>query len=338
METTAGKTATDLIAGFAANPTAFDFFRAVRLVEARHADRPRIGESVDPREDPVRFGQRPALGFARSTIASFTHGGAQPHELFVNFMGVFGPNGPLPLHITEYAFDRETNAKDESLTAFANVFHHRILSLFYRAWAVNQKAVDLDRPERARFPRYIGSFFGLGMPELRHRDAVPDWAKLYYSGWLSSQARNADGLETILRDFFQMPVRILTFVGHWLRLPEHSVCRLGEQPETGTLGRSAVIGSRVWDCQLKFRARIGPVTLAELQRLLPGSDSFIRLQAWVRGYAGDEYLWDVQIVLKKEEVPGIQLGGSALLGWTTWLQSRPAERDAEDLILEPQAA
>jgi type VI secretion system protein ImpH len=338
METTTGKKTPDLIEALVANPTAFDFFRAVRLLEAQHADQPRIGTSIDPRQDPVRFGQRPSLGFARSTIESFTDGGAQPHELLVNFMGLLGPNAPLPLHITDYARDREMNGKDETLPAFLNIFHHRLLSLFYRAWAVNQKAADLDRPERASFARFIGSFFGLGMPELRNRDAVPDWAKLYYSGWLSGQTRNADGLETILRDFFQMPVRVLTFVGHWLRLPEHSVCRLGEAPETGTLGRSAVIGARVWDCQLKFRVRIGPVTLAELQRLLPGGETFLRLRCWVRGYSGDEFLWDVQVVLKKEEVPPIQLGCAGLLGWTTWVKSVPSERDAEDLILEPEAA
>lgn len=338
METATGKTTTDLTAAFVANPAAFDFFRAVRLLEARHHDRPRIGASIDPREDPVRFGQRPSLAFARSTIESFTEGGERTHRLFVNFMGLFGPNAPLPLHLTDYARDRAMNGKDETLTAFLNIFHHRLVSLFYRAWAVNQKSADLDRPEGANFTRFIGSFFGLGMPELRNRDAVPDWAKLYYSGWLTSQTRNADGLETILRDFFQMPVRMLTFVGHWLRLPEHSVCRLGEEPETGTLGRSAVIGSRVWDCQLKFRIRIGPVTLVQLQRLLPGTETFVKLQCWVRGYSGDEYLWDVQVVLKKEEVPTIQLGSTGQLGWTTWLKSQPTERDADDLILEPTPA
>jgi type VI secretion system protein ImpH len=339
METPARKTAFDLIEGLIANPTAYNFFRAVRLLEAQHADRPHLGTSLDVREDPVRFGQHPSLGFARSTIESFTPGGeGQSHRLFAHFMGLFGPNGPLPLHLTDYARDREANAKDETLTAFLNVFHHRMMSLFYRAWAVNQKAVDLDRKEEANFPRYIGSLFGLGIPELRHRDAIPDWAKIYYSGWLASQTRNADGLEAILHDYFEMPVRILTFMGHWLRLPEHSLCRLGESPETGTLGSTAVVGSRVWDCQLKFRVRIGPVTLAQLQRLLPGTDTFVRLKCWVRTYSGDEHLWDLQVVLKKEEIPPIQLGGAGMLGWTTWLKSKPSERDAEDLILDPELA
>ncbi len=337
MATDDRKAATDLIAALAKDATRFDFFRAVRLLEAHHRDRPRIGTSIHPEDEPVRFGQQPSLAFARSTLDRFELGDEdRPHRLWVHFTGLFGPHSPLPLHITEFARDRQTNSRDHTLTAFLNLFHHRLLSLFYRAWAVNQKAVDLDRPADARFARYIGSFFGLGTPELRDRDAVPDWAKLFYSGRLASQTRNAEGLSAILRDFFAMPMQLLTFFGHWLRLPEHSVCRLGEAPETGTLGSSAVIGSRVWDCQLKFRIRIGPITFPELQRLLPGGETFRRLKAWVLGYSGEEFFWDVQVILQKEEVPQVQLGQMGQLGWTSWLRSAPSPRDAEDLILDPE--
>ena len=75
-----------------------------------------------------------------------------PAKLPVNFLGLFGPNGPMPVHITEYARERQLNAHDPTLVGFLDLFHHRILSLFYRAWAVNQKAADLDRPKDARFP------------------------------------------------------------------------------------------------------------------------------------------------------------------------------------------
>ncbi len=330
------QTTPDLIARLAADPTRFDFFRAVRLLEAMEASGPRLGESLTPSQDFIRLRQRPSLAFARSTLDRFQEGGAhQPHQLWVNFLGLFGPNAPLPLHITEYAHDRETNAHDGTMTAFLNIFHHRMLSLFYRAWARNQKAVDLDRPQQARFATYIGSLFGLGTPALRDRDVVPDWAKLFYSGRLVSQTRNAEGLQAILRDFLAMPLRILPFLGHWLRLPEHSVCLLGEQPETGTLGSSAVIGSRVWDSQLKFRIHIGPIGFEELQRLLPGRESFARLKAWVLNYDGQEHLWDVQVVLRKEEVPQIRLGQSGSLGWTSWLCSQPLGHDPDDLVLDP---
>lgn len=329
----------DLIREIAANPFAFDFFRATRLIETHRPDLPRIGESISPKDDPVRFKQNPSLVFAPSTNEAFDAGGEElPPVLHVHFLGLCGPNGPLPLHISEFAHDRKCNAHDGAMTGFFDVFHHRILSLFYRAWGVNQKSVDLDRPDAARFPKYIGSLFGMGMESLRDRDEVPDWAKLYYSGRLACQTRNAEGLGAILEDFFGMPTVIQTFCGHWLQLPENSLCRLGASPETGSLGSTTIVGSRFWECQLKFRVRFGPMSLSRLQSLLPGTDAFQKLKAWVRNYAPFEYLWDVQFVLAKEEVPETRLGSFGMLGWTTWMKSKPFERDAEDLVLNPEFA
>ena len=73
--------------------------------------------------------------------------------------------------------------------------------------------------------------------------------------------------------------------------------------------------------------------LADLERLLPGGSSFKRLCDWIRQYAGEELTWDAQIVLRKEEVPKIQLGKAGLLGWTSWLKTKPFEQDPADLVL-----
>jgi type VI secretion system protein ImpH len=247
---------------------------------------------------------------------------------------LFGPQGPLPLHLTEYARDRSRNHGDHTFACFADIFHHRMLCLFYRAWADAQPTVSFDRPETDRFHVYIGAPFGLGMPSLWNRDAAPDLAKLHYAGRLVGQTRNPEGLQAILADFFNLPVTIENFVGHWLPLSEASRCRLGETPSTGLLGVTAVIGERVWDCQYKFRIVFGPMALEEFQRFLPGSDSLRRLVAWVRNYVGDELLWDVNLILKREEVPPLQLGEGTQLGWTTWLTTQPLERDADDLKLD----
>ncbi len=334
MATTRRKKTTDLIKALQETPYGFDFFRAVRLLENRFRHWPRVGESLSPRQDPVRFKQRPSLAFAPSTLDGFEPGDEHhPDKLFVNFLGLFGPNAPLPLHVTEYARDRMHNVRDETMVAFFDIFHQRILSLFYRAWAVNQKTVDMDRPESSRFATYIGSFFGIGMESLRHRDAISDWSKLFFAGRLVSQARNAEGLEAIVKYFFGMPTVIETFRGHWLTLPENSLCRIGKSPDTGSLGLTTIVGSRFWECQLKFRIRLGPMTLVDLQRLLPGGDSFRRLGTWVLNYINQELFWDAQLVLKREEVPEISLGSAGQLGWTTWLRSKPFERDADDLVI-----
>jgi type VI secretion system protein ImpH len=334
MASTTGQKTSDVIERLAKEPFSFDFFRAVRLLEASAPDAPPLGRSLLPRDDPVRFGQTPSLSFAPSTMESVTLRDGKAPKFRVNFFGLFGPNGPLPLHITEHARDRVLNAHDQTLVGFLDVFHHRLLSLFYRAWAVNQKAVDMDRPAKARFVTYFGSLLGLGTEGLRDRDAVPDWAKLYYSGRLVAQARNADGLQAIVEEFFGVRTRIQTFSGQWLQLPTGSTCRLGESRESGALGRTTIVGARMWDCQMKFRLRLGPMRLADLHRLLPNGDSFHRLKVWILNYLNRELCWDAQLVLLKEEVPATALGKAGQLGWTTWLKSKPFTNDAEDVILQ----
>lgn len=376
------------IAEIAARPYTFDFFRAARLLQCADPELPRLGTSNAPEKDPVRFGQRPSLAFAPSTLDGLVLG--PPPKLFVNFFGLFGPNGPLPLHLTDYAIRRQlgqkadeagapakdskssrsetdrpslpSTRKDFTLAAFFDVFHHRLVSLFFRAWACNQATVDFDRAKdllspdvdkeprpfdrdkHPRFPIYIGSSFGLASERNEHgefapfSDPLPVWAKLYYAGRLASQSRNAEGLQAILQDYFGEPTEIQTFQGRWLDLPPASRCKLGDSPATGRLGSTAIVGSRVWDCQLTFRIRLGPMRFSDFTRFLPGSRSLERLVSWVLNYAGAQYLWDLQVVLAAKDVPDTRLSANrpsqlGRLGWTTWLKSKPFERDSEDLVL-----
>ena len=324
-----------LVEALRREPHAFHFFQALRRLECLYRESPRLGKALRVSDDPVRLAQEPSLAFAPATLAAFAPGGDDRlPRLSVYFLGLFGPQGPLPIHLTEYARDRSRNHADATFGRFADVFHHRILGLFYRAWADAEPTVSFDRPETDRFNVYVGAQFGLAMPSLWRRDAVPDLAKYHYAGRLASQTRNTEGLEAILGDFFKLPVAVETFVGHWLPLDEVSRCRLGETAATGLLGLTAVIGERVWDCQHKFRIVMGPMSLREFQRFLPGGASLRRLVAWVRNYVGDELLWDVNLVLKKDEVPPLVLGQQSQLGWTTWLTSQPPPRDADDLNLD----
>jgi type VI secretion system protein ImpH len=330
-----GQTTDSLIAQLKEHPFAFDFYAAVRLLQARHPDRPRIGHSASPAEDPVRFAQNPALDFAPSTLEAFRHPDpARPPAIYSRHFGLFGPNGPLPLCLTEYAHDRIRHHGDVTFAQFCNVFHHRLLSFFFRAWADGRKTVDFDRRGDRCWPQFVGSLVGLGMESLQDRDSVPDRAKLYLAGRLVQQNRNAEGLEAIIQDFFAVPTEVQTFVGCWLKLPPNSVCRLGAARETGCLGASVIMGTRIWNCQMHVRLRLGPMKLADLKRLLPTGASFRRLRDWVRFYAGEEFTWDAQLVLAKEEIPDVQLGKAGQLGWTTWLKTKPFDRDAEDLVIQ----
>ena len=315
-------------------PYAFDFFQAVRQIECAYSHLPRIGHSHRPQYDPIRFCQNVSLAFAPSAIETFLEATDEyPGRMFVNFLGLLGTNGPMPLLITEYVYDRLHNQKDKTLASFLNMFNHRMISLFYRAWACNQQNVSHDRTEEDRFAIYIGSLFGIGEDSFRNRDAIPDVGKLHYSGRLVCQVRNAEGLREILQDYFGIAVGIEQFIGQWIDIPKEHYCRLGESVENAKLGSTLVIGSRFWDCQQKFRIKFGPMHFSEYQRMLPGGDSIRRLIAWVKNYIGDELSWEIQLILSAIEVPNICLGKIGQLGWSTWLKSKEFEKDADDLVL-----
>jgi type VI secretion system protein ImpH len=310
----------------------------MRRLEALYRDRPRLGHSARPAEDPWRLAQEPTAIFAPATLAAFEPAAEQrPARLLVHFFGLFGPDGPLPLHLTDFARDRRRNARDPSFQRFADIFHHRALSLFYRAWADVRPTVSFDRPDEDRFAIWLGALIGLGMDSLRDRDAMPHLTKLHFAGRFANQTRHAEGLGALLTAFFTMPVRVESFVGAWLTLPEPDRSRLGEAQRTGTLGGSLILGREVWSRQHKFRLIFGPLSLAEYLRLLPGGLSFHRLLPIVRNYAGDTLLWDVTLVLRREDVPKTVLGRQGRLGWTTWLLPRHRLDDAADLTLDASA-
>ncbi|HEV2211506.1 MAG TPA: type VI secretion system baseplate subunit TssG [Verrucomicrobiae bacterium] len=319
----------------AEEPYGFDFFAAVRLLQSYFPGQPRIGHSWSVAGDPIRLAQSPFLDFAPATLEALQQKNpARPPVLYSRHFGLFGPNGPLPLCYTEFARDRILHHGDATFAAFCNAFHHRLLSFFFRAWADAQKTVDFDRPTDQHWAPFAGSLIGLGMESLLERESVPDRAKLYFAGRLAQQTRNAEGLEAIVQEFFGVRTQLQTFIGRWLDLPAGSVCRLGASAETGSLGATVILGSRFWTCQLHFRLRLGPLNLAEYERLLPTGSSFRRLCDWVRQYSGEHFSWDVQLVLSQNEVPVIQIGRAGRLGWTTWLKSLPFTHDADDLILQ----
>ena len=318
-------------------PRGFDFFHALRLVESRFADSPRLGTSVKPADDPVRLGQEPSLAFAPSTLAGVKNSrGSAPDRIDVFFFGLFGPNGPLPLHLSEYARDRLYNAKDASFARFADIFHHRLLSLFYRAWSCAEPAVSYDRPGEDAFGTQLSSIPGYGTPGLRERDALPDITKLYYAGLIANQSRNALGLQAMIADFFGVPTRVDQFVGQWIALADEDRTRLGGDPRTCALGVSALLGGRVWDCQHKLRIVVGPLGLDAYEHFLPGSSALDRLVAMVRNYLDGTASWDLQLILKRDEVPPATLGGSTRLGWSTWSAPEALAADADDLKLDAE--
>lgn len=311
-----------------AEPWEYDFFQALRRIETEHPELPRLGHSKRLADDPLRLGQQPEGSFAPSTLASVTLGDdGEPARLEQFFFGLGGPNGPMPLHITEYLRDRQRNHGDSTSKRFFDVFHHRLLTLFYRAWAESRPTVSHDRPDDDYWSARLAAFSGRGLPSLRNQGLIPDTAKLHYSGHLAAQTRYPDGLKAILADYFGVPVQIEEYAGTWLTLPERT--RVGVQ--ASRLGVDFCVGSQVWDRQHSFRICLGPLSLDEYMAMLPDGEAFAALVAWVAEYLGDELDWQLNLILRREQVPALQLNGRFRLGYNTWL-GKP-DRDARDLVL-----
>jgi len=316
-------------------PYNYGFYPTVRCINCFFQDKPITGQANTPSDDMVRFTQEPYTFFAPSTLGGLEiDGSSQYPRLSQRFMGLFGPNGPLPLHLTEYARDRSRHHRDDTLAQFADLFHHRIVSLFYGAWAQAQPSVQFDRPDEDRFTMYMGSLFGQGLPSFRNADSMHYHSKLSFAGHLSSLPRHVDGLVSMIRGYFDVPSQIYEFIAHWMKIPGADRVQLGEGSLNGCLGLDTVIGERVWQRQDKFRVSLGPLSLDRYEAFLPTGKSFNALVAVVRNYVGLEYLWEVNLILRKEEKPVTCLGKSGALGWTSWLQTESQLDHVDDLLLQ----
>lgn len=315
-------------------PYKYDFYQFVRLIECMYPDKQRFGHSVKPSDDAIRFGQLPYMQFAPGALATFEIEKDYPATLKVFFFGLFGPNGPLPIHLTEFARNRINFAGDPTFAAFADIFHHRLLSLFYRAWADKEPTVQLDRPGNDGFSFYVGSLLGIAEQSQQQRDDISDHTKLHFAAHLSSQTKHADGLIAILHAYFKMPVAIEEFVGEWLTIPKDNLCYLNSDQQTGQLGISATIGLSSWQCMHKFRIIAGPLNLQQFESLLPNGEKIKAFSDLVKNYIGFDLKWDLNLILKKDEIPAVRLGKYGWLGWNSWLSARNRNDDAIDMLID----
>lgn len=351
-------------------PFVFDFFQAVRLLARLAPGRVHVGGGGPPAREIVRFRALPSLSFPASALFDLAPGNAERPvpALTVTFLGLTGPSGVLPRHYTELIMRLERERRGEERRAFRDwldLFNHRLLSLFHRAWEKYRfwtayERGEHERPEPDPFTRSLYSLAGLGTPGLRNRlrvaavepgqrervlAAVDDRSLLYYAGLLSSRHHTASGLASLLEDYFGLSVGVVQFVGQWLELEPDSQSRLGMLQGNSELGVNAVAGERVWDVQGKIRLRLGPLGYARFNDFLPDPTplpehkGFFLLVHLVRLYAGPELDFDVQPVLLAAEVPECQLSDELpgpRLGWNTWLTSQQPAEDAGDALFSSE--
>lgn len=354
MAATRRRSPAALIERLFSEPRRFEFFQAVRLLEwqARREARDSrlspllpIGRDHDPRREVVRLRADMALTFPGTEVTA-----AEPPDagkagtLNIAVMGLTGALGVLPQHYTELVI-RQLRQRSRALRDFLDLFHHRSLSLFYRAWAKYRLPVAFEEHERGAdgamdpVTTAVSAFIGLATPGQQGRLAVKDSTFLHYSGLLASQVRSEHGLQAMLSDFLGRPVRLDSFVGGWLPIAPDSQTRLAsaDQPDGqyARLGLDTVAGERAWDVQGRFRLRIGPLDYGQFLVYMPEGTEMARLRDLTRMYVGPELDFDVEVTLKADAVPELRLAGpeevvGARLGWNTWLLDGPSLFDRAD--------
>ncbi len=316
------------------DPHSFGFFAAVRALERLHAERAPVGHDSDPASEVVRFGVPAALAFPASEIQALDVPDDEPARMTVNFMGLTGPSGVLPYVYTQYLIER-VRENDRSAVEFLNVFHHRIISLFYRAWEKHQFTVQYEKSGADPLTTHLLDLGGLRADGDAGTGAIRTHAFAFYAGLLAPQQRSAVALEQLVSDFFDVPARVEQFIGGWYEVDRPDQCALDEPDEASRLGRGALIGDEVFDTQARARIRIGPLEKARYEAFLPGGSAHEALRSTVRLFCHDQFDFEIQLVLAREDVPGVTLGEGEeeRLGWTTWMRTRERDTHADETVL-----
>ena len=320
-------------------PYKFEFFQAVRLLEKMFPERRAVGRETLVTPEVVRFRSHISLNFPASEIYELKettdeYTDEQKLEMFINFMGMIGASGVMPVHYTEIAMER-LRYRDTTLWTFLDIFTHRAVSLFFRAWEKYRFPIAYERGQDD-FTAYLFDFVGLGTRGLRGRMSLEDESLLAYGGLIAQKPHSALALANILSDYFNVKAKVRQFFGQWLDLDAESITRLGLR--NSKLSASAIIGTRVWEQQSKFRIRLGALTFKEFQSFLPNGSAHKALKSIARFMVGLEFDFDVQLILQKKQVPGTILTTRAvrrpMLGWTSFLKTKPFKTDDEQVVLQ----
>jgi type VI secretion system protein ImpH len=350
---------------------AVDFFQAVRLLEKMAPERRPVGHEGPASAEAARFRAHISLSFAASSIFEIEPANAlvPVPAVTVSFMGLTGPSGVMPRHYTEMLMRaREVKGPERNVARdWFDLFNHRLISFFYRAWTKYRFWLAYERGEYALpdpdvFTESLYCLIGLGGRSLRNRlrVAVPtreesnlrervlarvdDMALIYYAGVLAHRPRNAVCLERLLEDYFGIPIRVLEFQGQWLQIDPECQSQVGQEGGNSIMGANIVVGDRVWDIRSKIRIRLGPLSYAQFASFVPDQSptperkEYFRLMHLVRLYVGPEIKVDVQLILKAGEIPQCRMpqvrSPGARLGWDSWIASRGMRRDSEDAVFE----
>jgi len=346
------------------HPYRFEFFQAVRLLwlirsqELGPSGAQNVGENASPQRECVHLKGILSHRFPAVEVGEIKDSApAGVPELSVAVMGLYGAMGVLPTHDTQRLIDKRRDTNGE--VAFLDLFNHRVLSLFYRAWAKHFLPVNYEQSFH-RFPdrdsnksnldgsnldvvsNSLLALAGAGLPSLQNRLEFADTTFAFFAGHFSRQPKAASSLAQMIRVVFDVPVTITHFVGQWLQLNESTRSEMASPEridgQNAQLGSGFILGDRVWDIGGKFRVTLGPLDYQQMLSYCPWNEKLKRLFQLTKAYVGPQLEFDIQLELHAAEIPPLQLGSLQALGTNSWLySSRPTQNSRDATFRYPHS-
>lgn len=345
------------------NPQDFAFQQALRVLE-RAAVLPSdtaasggqatlpVARFSPPSREVARFKSTHSLRFPDSEISAIQvqklDGGGHHWQVLLNFIGLTGAMGVLPLHYTALILQR-LRLRDPSLAEFLDLFNHRTCSLFFQAASKYRLPIEYERSKLhqatkskdCRHTQALLSILGLGTGHLRSRLQLRDESLIFYSGLLTQQVRTPSGLRQIIQHYFGVPATIEGFIGQWQELIDDVRTRLpwsaNRRGQNARLGRSCMLGRHGWFAQGKSRIKIGPLDRQQFDKFAPGTGALKALNELTRTYLGMEQTCDFIITVRRDDIPAkvaLRKRAPPTLSWNTWLAGRPSTNTEKDDLLE----
>lgn len=299
-------------------------FGVLRRAEATDAAKPRIGKARRPEQSIIDLAQQPVLGFAQRTLADLEMRRGRP-QLRGYWLGLTGPMGPLPAHISEFAWFERRHADKTPFNDWLDLISNRMLQLFYRAWAEAQPAAHADRADDDGFARWLGALSG-AMEGTDAHDSFFARARVHYAP-LFAGSRSATAIEDALSHLLGHPAKVLEYRPRWRALENEDLSRLGRS--FSTLGSDAALGGRVYSAADAFRVVVRARNFADYRSLLPGGARFSVAAEAISAFVPSHLEWDLCVELDEIEAPAARLDTRGRLGWSSWVKkptAKPAER------------
>lgn len=316
-----------------AEPYRYQFVQAVRILlcwlrEQNVSHAQAFGQVL-------RFKNSLSLSFPASEIEQLSLDEHEQLALIPTFMRFLGVGGTLPLHHSERIAAYRLSSKDAGVSAFLDIFSHRMLTLYYLAWEKYRLESTLQTQARDVQLPLLTALAGVrrgALPSNGEPDAVTQDVAAWYAGLLRCRPVSAQAIGPVLAEYCGVPVTVQQFVGGWDYLEKNRRSLLGSV--NFTLARGATLGLRLWRQDMRVCLHIGPLDPAGLQRFLPRSTGAAALAKMLALFGVPDLQYEVRLILSPPCITPLLLSSNPserrLLGWTTFLQTTPGKvRGAE---------